>query len=874
MQVVSRGNYPGPNLFGPVPCVRAVIDFGPLAERPIAPSGPVLADRLRHTVPPLMAGPWPGTSIAARDHLASAPAGTVPDLVAALALMLVRSAFGRVAFLAVRRTPQATMRQIVVETEEGDIGQAAVDQAIALVADALSLRDPASPPFDRRAAYARFQRVVERNRLHGLTALAVRVARARDIPALRQWPRGGVVQLGQGRRRVRLLGSTTDRTSSIAVDIVGNKAFTGSLLRANGIPVPAGLRVDSADAAVAAATAIGFPVVVKPTDGSKGRGVQLGLQDAAAVAAAFPRAAAIGPVMVEREIAGDDHRLLVIDGRLVAAARRLSARVVGDGRRTVRALIDRINADPRRGPEARSMLVTIAIDDEVQRTLAEQGKELRSVPADGEVVLLRRTANISTGGTMEDVTPRVHPECRRIAERAAVLAGLDICGVDLITTDITRSPYETGAGICELNRMPGLRPHMGDPRSPDVAQAIVDSLIPPGSDGRIPVAAITGTNGKTTTTLMVARIMRAAGAVAGMATTDGVWVDDEQIGRGDRAGLAGAHMVLRDPRVEVAVLEVARGGIIRDGLGFDRCNVGAVLNVGDDHVGISGVDDAGAMAEVKRLVVAHARDLAVLNAEDPRCVAMAARLPAAAIAWVSPDPRRLPVAANGSQRALGVTVAGEGDRARIVVRVDGVEIPIVPLAAIPAIEGGRVRFNLENALFATAITWGLGAPAQAIARGLAGRDRSFAATLGRLASYDALPFRVIVDFGHNPGAMQALADYVRPLPVAGRRICLVNAPDNRVDAHYPAMTRPLAHAFDHFVCSGSDEGKARTVEEVAGRLASGLIAAGVAPGRIDTVPDETQAVAATLALARPGDLVLLLVGEPEQAWRQVEAFRT
>ncbi|MGE0725431.1 MAG: Mur ligase family protein [Alphaproteobacteria bacterium] len=874
MRIASRASFPGPNLFGPASVVRVAIELGALDDRTLAVLGPAMAARLSHSLGAHLDARWLATERSIREALQGGPPGGLADAIAALARGILEGAQDRSTFVSVRRI-RPGVAQVVLGAEWMEVGLAALDYALAAVLDALPTGDPACDavrrPIDRRGANDAFQAVVARYRLHALTRTFISHAGGRGVPYQRLWPEGGTIRLGHGSRGVRLMASTSDRTSRLADRIVADKAQTSGLLRAHGIPVPAFRLAADADEAVTAATEIGFPVVVKPTNGQHGTGVALGLGDAEAVRAAFARAAAIGPVMVERELFGDDHRILVVDGRMVAASRRRSARVVGDGRRTVGALLRELNADPRRSGRPGSMLVKVPADADVLRVLAEQGKDLSSVPAPDEVVLLRRTANVSSGGSMEDVTPLVHRECRLAAERATILAGLDICGVDLIAADISAPLSETGGGICELNAMPGLRPHLGDPRSPDSVGAILDSMMPGGGDRRIPIAAITGTNGKTTTALMVARIMRAAGAVTGVATTAGAWIDDDRILAVDAAGLAGARAVLCDPRVDVAILEAARGRIIREGLGFDRCTVGAVLGIDDDHLGEDGIHDRRGLARVKRLVAGVARDLAVLNAADPLCVEMRHGLAAQSIGWVALDAVDLPDASMRGASDLAVTVDGRGREPRVVVRIDGVTVPIAPVAAIPAADSGRARHGLLNALFATAIAWGLGAPAAAIGRGLAAFDRTLETTRGRMAAFDARGIRVLVDFAQNAGAIGALACHAAALPIDGRRILLLRAPGNRDEAHYAAMAAAAAATFDRFVCAGSDRSRRRGPAEVARRLADGLRAAGVDRERIETVPDETAAIAAALAMADVGDLVVLVTGAPEAAWAAARA---
>ena len=469
----------------------------------------------------------------------------------------------------------------------------------------------------------------------------MRAAEARDIP----WVRlndASLIQVGQGRYQKRIEAALTSQTSHTAVEIASDKELCTRLLSDLGLPVPKQLHVRDAEDAVEAANYIGFPVVVKPVDGNHGRGVSVNLTTDAEVADAFEVAVNEGSgVVVESMIAGDDHRLLVIDGVLVAAAHRVPGHVVGDGTRTVEELVEIVNQDPRRGAGHENMLTRLELDEVAERMLAEKGYDTETVPPEGEVVFLRKTANLSTGGTAIDVTDVIHPDNKLMAERAIRAVGLDIGGVDFLTTDITQSYRDTGGAICEINAGPGMRMHIApsEGKGRDVGGAVMDMLFPAGTPSRIPIAALTGTNGKTTTARMLAHVLKMAGHVVGQTGTDAVYIDGNVTVKGDMTGPKAASMVLRDPTVDMAVLETARGGIVRAGLGYRWCDVGAVLNVTSDHLGLGGVDTVQELADVKRLVVEVAKDCAVLNADNEYTLKMAAHTAGRAHLLRHPQPR-------------------------------------------------------------------------------------------------------------------------------------------------------------------------------------------------------------------------------------------
>ena len=584
---------------------------------------------------------------------------------------------------------------VVFEYEQEEVGLEAARLALTLLHSLVpeELRPPRSVPEDFDFAEERdaFIRFAQRRALGPSTASLVHAGEDRGIPWMRLND-ASLIQFGWGRYQQRVQATITSHTNHIAVEIASDKEETNKILSRLGLPVPRQRLVQREEEAIDAARRIGYPVVVKPYNANHGRGVAINLRDDEAVSVAFRQAQAISrSVIVETFIEGHDHRMLVINGELVAVAKRVPGHVVGDGSHTIEELVAIVNSDPRRGIGHEKVLTRIEFDSQADRLLAQLNYTRQTVPPAGEIVYLRSTGNLSTGGTSVDVTDAVHPDNREMAVRAVEAIGLDVGGVDFLTPDITQSYREEGGAICEVNAAPGFRMHMapseGTPR--DVAGNVLDMLFPPGTPSRIPIAAITGTNGKTTTSRMLAHIHKLAGRTVGLTTTDGVYIDGNRTVEGDMTGPIAARMVLGDPQVDVAVLETARGGLLRAGMGYRHCDVAACLNVKSDHLGLRGVETLEELAKVKRIPIEVARDTAVLNADDPLCLAMADYTEAKVICYVTLNPEhplvREHIRAGGRALALEAGVNGQ----MITIYDKGAHIPLLWTHLIPATLEGR-----------------------------------------------------------------------------------------------------------------------------------------------------------------------------------------
>ena len=738
-------------------------------------------------------------------------------------------------------------------------------------------RPSASPPQDVSPL---IRSGMDAARGDGLLPSALRFALAaieRGIP-IAVFP--GHVLYGWGRSALRMADNFSGRTDFIATSLAQNKARSMWILREAAVPVPPGEVVATFDEALGVAESLGWPVVVKPIDQDQARGVTPRVRDEVTLHHAFDGAARYSPgsVVVEKHVEGDDHRILVVNGRMLAAARRVPAGITGDGVRSVEKLVEKLNADPRRGADFHSAMKKVVLDAEALELLADQGVPVESVPEAGHWIALRRTANISTGGTAVDVTAAVHPDNARLAERAARIIGLDIAGIDFLTTDIGRSWREVGGVICEVNSQPGFRPHwLSDPER-DLNGEIIELLLD-GRPGRIPTAAITGTNGKGTTALMLQHIWMCAGKVAGVCTTQEVRIGSDIVSSDNLSGYPGGRIMLTDPATEVAVIEMPRKGLIEFGHPCDRYDVAALLNVQDDHLGVDGIETMEQMAELKAEVLERARDAVVVNADDPLCVAMLTRAGTDRHILVATDPAADPVVEHLARGGEAVILAQDGERLDVVLAAGAARTVLLAVPDIPAAMAGLLRYNVRNAMFAAALAWAQGIDPATIRDALGTFTASVAHNPGRYNFLDGFPFQVFLDYAHNPAGAVELSRVVAELPVTGRRIVCNTHVGNRHPSHLELVVPVLADAFDVFVLSCSPEelcpeyaaGGADPVVAMITRSEQLLADAGVPDSSITVVADLFQAIRTALRIGQPGDLVVLLAA-PEEVLPVVEAL--
>ncbi len=881
MRILDRSVYVGPSTFAHFPVIRLILDLGELESWPTAKLGKGFVDALVEALPGL------------REHGCSyrEPGGFIRRMLEDegtwlghvlehVAIELQNVAGEDVTFGKTRSIDERPgVYSVVYEYAQREEGIAAGELAMRLLCSLLppAIRPADSVPEDWNWPEARdaFIRYAQRRALGPSTASLVKAAEERNIPWLRLNDQS-LVQLGHGRFQQRIQATVTGKTSHIAVELASDKEETNKILGSLGLPVPRQELVQSVEGAQSAARRLGFPVVTKPYNGNHGRGISIRLTSPEEVAEGFAKAREHSrSVIVETFLEGDDHRLLVVNGELVAATRRTPGHVVGDGVHTIAQLVDEVNTDPRRGVGHEKVLTKLELDAQAEMMMARVEMTAASVPEKDRIVYLRSTANLSTGGTATDVTDIIHPDNRDMAIRAIRAIGLDVGGVDFLSTNIAESYKSIGGGICECNAAPGFRMHVApsEGKSRDVAGPVIDMLFPAGTPSRVPIAAVTGTNGKTTTARMLAHIAKMAGYTPGLTTTDGVYIDGQRTVEGDMTGPVSTRMVLADPQIDLAVLEIARGGLLRAGMGVPSVNVGAVLNVQSDHLGMKGIDTLEQLAEIKRIIVEVAEDCAVLNADDPLVLKMSGYTDAKVICYVTMNPQhglvREHIRAGGRACALEAGVNGQ----MITLYDKGGHIPLLWTHLIPATLEGRAMHNVQNAMVAAAMAFSMGIKLDAIRQGLRTFDTTFFQAPGRMNVFNEHPFKVLFDYGHNAHAVGVMADLAQRLDVVGRRIVVLAGPGDRRDQDLREIADAVAGRFDHYICRRDDSLRGRASDEVPKIQAARLRELGIADSAISIIPDEQEAIEAGLAMSQAGDLLLVFADALVRSWKQVIKFK-
>ncbi|HKJ17999.1 MAG TPA: cyanophycin synthetase [Xanthomonadales bacterium] len=887
MKILETNVYVGPNLYAHFPVIRHQVDIGILEEWPSVRLGDAFIGGLIEALPGLERhGCSYGEAGGFLRRLREDKGTWMAHIWEHATIELQNLAGSDVSFGRTRNIQPAEEHvgeyNMVFEYKQRDVGleagRIAHQLLLQLLPDELKSEagDEIESDFNFEERRDNFIRFAQRKELGPSTASLVRAAEEREIP----WQRlneYSLVQFGHGKYQQRIQATITSKTPHIAVEISCDKEETHNLLKDLGLPVPIQQLVYGRDGAVRAAKRIGYPVVVKPLDANHGRGVSINLMDEEQVVTGFDKAldnARGRSVLVESYIDGFDHRMLVVNGELVAVAKRVPGHVVGDGKQTIEQLVDEVNLDPRRGIGHEKVLTRLELDHQAERLMAKAEYNSETVLEKGEVFFLRSTANLSTGGTAIDMTDVCHPDNREMAQKAVQSVGLDVGGVDFLTSDITRSYKEVGGGIVEVNAAPGFRMHVapseGEPR--DVSGKVMDMLYPPGTPRRIPIASITGTNGKTTTSRMLAHILKTAGHSVGMTSTDGVYIDGKLSVKGDMTGPASAKIVLRDPTVDVAVMETARGGLLRSGMGYRKSDVSCCLNVSADHLGMKGIDTLEQLAEIKRIPIEIAQDTAVLNADDELCLLMADYSDAQHVCYVTMNPAHALVrqhVRNGG-RAMVLEQGINGDM--ITLYDKGAHLPLLWTYLIPATLEGRATHNVQNAMFAAAMAHALDKSLDDIRHGLSTFNTTFFQAPGRMNVYDEHPFRVILDYGHNSAAMAAVCQLVDRLEVSGERICVLGAPGDRRDEDVYAIADETASHFDSFICKADDNRRGRDGDEIPLMLRRRLAEKGVEEGEITIIANEQEAVAHALSKAQEHDLVVVFGDNVVRCWKQIVNF--
>ena len=757
----------------------------------------------------------------------------------------METGFGRT-----RETKTPGIYNVVFSYTEENVGMFAAESAVA-IAEALI----AGIPYDLEADIQKMREIRERVRLGPSTGSIVEEAVSRDIPWIRLGT-NSLVQLGYGINQMRFQATITCKTSSIAVDIACNKEQTKKMLDAASIPVAnGGICVDEDDLDDVIQK-IGYPIVIKPLDGNHGKGASINVKtredavDGLAYAKKYSHR-----VIVEKFITGHDFRVLIIDNKLVAAAKREPAHVKGDGKQTIQHLIDETNKDPRRGYGHENVLTQIDVDRDTTDLLEKLNYTLETVPKKGEVVYLKSTANLSTGGTSIDVTDMMHPENIFLCERISRVIGLDICGVDIMAENLTQPLKENGGCILEVNAAPGFRMHLapseGLPRN--VAAPVIDMLYPPGKPSRIPIIAVTGTNGKTTTTRLLAHIVKNNGFKVGFTTSDGIYVQNHMMEKGDTTGPVSAEYILKDPTVEFAVLETARGGILRSGLGFSRCDIAIITNIQEDHLGLSDIHTLEDLARVKSTVVKSVKKdgWAILNAEDEQCLKIANEL-SCNIAYFSMDENN-PKVKKFSKEGKIVAVYENGF---ITIKKGEWKIRVERATHVPLTMGGKAKFMIANVLAATLASYLQGFKTDDISLSLQTFIPSAAQTPGRMNIFEFKKFKVLIDFAHNAAGYRGVEEYLSSVE-ATKKIGIIAGVGDRRDEDIKECATIAARMFDHIIIRQEKYLRGRTEDEIIGLIMEGITASGRDVTH-EIISKEVEAIKHAITNAEEGTFITAL----------------
>ena len=770
-----------------------------------------------------------------------------------------------VGFGRTRGTGKTGVYNVVFSYMEEKVGQFAA-QASVNIAQALV----SSTSYDLGADIKTMREMRERERFGPSTGSIVDEAMARDIPFIRLNAES-LVQLGYGKNQVRFRATMTDRTSSIAVDLASNKEETKRLLQEAAIPVAKGMCIVHESEVQEAIDKIKFPLVFKPLDGNHGKGASINVKTVDDAYAAFQHAKKYSrKIIVEKFITGYDFRVLVINHRFIAAALREPAHVVGDGTSNIQQLIDLENKDPRRGYGHENVLTEISIDKETQDQLAKYNYSLDTILPKGEKCYLKGTANLSTGGTSTDVTDIMHPTNIFICERISRVIGLDICGIDIMAQNLSE-PLETSGGVVlEVNAAPGFRMHLapanGLPRN--VAAPVIDMLYPPGKSCRIPIIAITGTNGKTTTTRLIAHIVKNNGYRVGYTTSDGIYVQNSMLSKGDTTGPLSAEFILKDPTVDFAVLETARGGILRSGLGFGKCDVAVVTNIQEDHMGLSDINTLKDMANVKGVVVKSVKrdGYAVLNADNEYCVGIG-KTAECHVTYFSLDENNAVIREHCRKGGIAAIL----ENGFITIKKGEWKFRVDKVSNIPLTFGGKVSFMISNVLAATLASYVYGFTIEDIKTNLETFIPSAAQTPGRMNIFDFKDYKVLIDFAHNPDGFKGIKEYLSSVD-SKHKVGIITGTGDRRDDDIRELGRLSAEMFDHIIIRQDKFLRGREAQEIVDLLVEGIRERN--PNQsFEYIPKEVEALKHALSLAKPGSFLTALSDVIDNAIELVQSYQ-
>lgn len=846
MKILGKAVYRGRNIYSHSTVIRIRVDLGRYANTPTCEIAS-FNDRLLGMLPGLNRHRCSrGYAGGFRERLEE---GTyLAHVFEHVAIELQNIVGHDVWFGKARRVNGGDDYYVIYEYLNEDVGLAAGYIGLELINSLLEEKN-----FDVHVKIAGLRDIAKKTDLGPSTLAIVEEAKLRGIPFMRIG-NGSVLQLGCGRYQKRIEATITENTSCISVDISCDKVITKQLLSEAGIPVPEGGVAYGPDSALSIAHDLGYPVVVKPHNGNQGKGVSLNIESDNELTKAYLAARKFSDkVIVERHIPGRNYRVLVVGGSVVAAAERIPVSITGDGIHTIKELISIENANPVRGDGHEKPMTKIKVDQHVGFTLAKQGIDLDHIPSKGKTVMVRENCNLSTGGQSVDKTDKIHPQVSMLAVRAADIIGLDVAGVDVTTVDISRPLQSTKGAVIEVNAAPGIRMHHFPSRGKarNAARSIVDMLFPRGDQYSIPIVSITGTNGKTTTARMLSHILTISGYNVGCTTTGGIYINQKCILEGDTTGPSSARVVLSDRKVDIAVLETARGGIVRSGLGYDLADVGIVTNISGDHLGIDGINTLEELAHIKSLVVEAVKydGHAVLNADDSITAAMAERTKSSIIYFSQRDDNMLVLKHINSGRTA-VFVKED----TIIIAKNGKYYPVVGIDEVPSTMGGRLRHNIENCLAVVGGAFALNVPVSDIVKGLKTFYNDQQNNPGRFNIYNVGSFRVLVDYGHNPAGYRVVTDALTGLG-AERLVGIIGIPGDRLEKDMMEVGSICAAVFDKIYIKEDKDLRGRKQGEVAGYLIRGVKEKGFPKEQVEIEYDETKALWKAIKSARPGDLI-------------------
>ena len=769
-----------------------------------------------------------------------------------------------VGFGRTRETKTPGVYNVVFNYLEEKVGVYAAKAAVRIAEALISGED-----YDLGEDIQNMKEIREDVRLGPSTGSIVEEAVSRGIPFLRLG-RNSLIQLGAGVNQMRFQATITCKTSNIAVDIACNKEQTKKMLDEASIPVAKGDICYDEEDLQETIEDIGYPIVIKPLDGNHGKGASINVTNwDDAVKGLWHAKDYSRRVIVEKFITGFDFRVLVINNEVVAAAQRVPAHVIGNGKNNIKELIDITNEDPRRGYGHENVLTEITIDKSTERLIENAGYNLESILPEKETLYLKSTANLSTGGTSVDVTDLMHPENVFLAERISRVIGLDICGIDIMAPNLTQSLKENGGVILEVNAAPGFRMHLapseGLPRN--VAAPVIDMLYPPGKPSRIPIISVTGTNGKTTTTRLIAHIVKNNNYKVGFTTSDGIYIQNHMMEKGDTTGPISAEYVLKDPNVEFAVLETARGGILRSGLGFKVCDIGVITNIQEDHLGLSDIHNLKDLARVKSVVVESVKKdgWAVLNGEDEHCLEIASSL-SCNVALFSLDENCPAIVEHCAEGGIAAIY----ENGYITIKKGDWKIRVERATHIPLTMNGKAKFMIANVLAATLSAYLYGFKTEGIKLSLATFIPSAAQTPGRMNIFEFSKFKVLIDFAHNPTSYRGIEDFLGSVD-ATRKIGIISGVGDRRDEDIKECAVIAARMFDHVIIRQEKHLRGRTEKEIINLILEGL-QEGDSSVTHEVISLEVEAIKHAISLAEEGTYIVALSDVIDNAIDIVQSY--